>query len=179
MNLSNARMMPKRINVFLIPKKVLSESREYLRKHGRDGNEGFMCWSGIIKDQFNAAIRSCIYAKSSDTSSQGFLHARIGLPSVFEIGQQVYEKREFLLAQLHTHAFEAFHSSVDDNFPISHKIGFISIVVPLFAKKTFYNNKTLVNCSINEYLGFGKWRELSPDEVRKRFRVIKEGREAE
>jgi hypothetical protein len=34
--------------------------------------------------------------------------------------------------QVHTHPGEAFHSSTDDEFPIIHKPGFLSLVIPNF-----------------------------------------------
>ncbi len=34
--------------------------------------------------------------------------------------------------QVHTHPEEAFHSSSDDEFPIIHKPGFLSLVIPNF-----------------------------------------------
>ena len=35
--------------------------------------------------------------------------------------------------QVHTHPGEAFHSSTDDEFPIIHTAGFLSLVIPKFA----------------------------------------------
>ena len=37
-------------------------------------------------------------------------------------------------AQVHTHPGEAFHSKTDDDFPIVHSIGFLSLVIPHFAR---------------------------------------------
>lgn len=34
--------------------------------------------------------------------------------------------------QIHTHPGEAFHSEVDDAFPIVHSVGFLSLVIPDF-----------------------------------------------
>jgi hypothetical protein len=171
---NKTEIKPSRIEVFFLPRTILDETLAYLRKHGRSNYEGFMCWSGIIVDEYDALIRSCIYPRLSQLSDYGFLRAEMKLKTVFDIGQQVYAKHEFLLAQLHTHAFKAFHSFVDDNFPISHKPGFISIVVPFFARRKFYNNKTLSNCSVNEYVGEGNWHLLEQKEVRKRFKIIGE-----
>jgi len=131
-----------------------------------------LCWSGIILEHNNALVRSCIFPRLSDPGNYEFLHAEITIRSALDIGQQIYDKHELLFAQLHTHAFEAFHSSVDDNFPISHKPGFISIVVPFFAKRKFYGSKTLTNCSVNEYEGEGKWHHLGKIEVRRRFKIV-------
>lgn len=36
--------------------------------------------------------------------------------------------------QVHTHPGSAFHSSIDDKWPILHTTGFLSIVIPNFAK---------------------------------------------
>jgi hypothetical protein len=35
--------------------------------------------------------------------------------------------------QVHTHPHEAFHSETDDAFPIIHRSGFLSLVIPNFA----------------------------------------------
>lgn len=131
-----------------------------------------MCWGGVIINRKDALVRSCIFPKAYKKSGFRNVHAGLDLKVVFEIGNEVYSRGEFLFAQLHTHAFHAFHSSVDDNYPISHKPGFISIVIPYFAKIKFYDDSTLTNCSVNEYLGEGRWRELDTSELRKRFRVI-------
>jgi hypothetical protein len=130
-----------------------------------------MCWSGIVVKGKDALIRSCIFPKTYKKSGFRSVHAGLNLKVVYEIGNEVYSKGEFLFAQLHTHAFEAFHSSVDDNYPISHKLGFISIVIPYFAKSRFYDETSLTGCSVNEYLGGGHWRELDRIELKKRFRV--------
>lgn len=37
-------------------------------------------------------------------------------------------------AQIHTHAGEAFHSQLDDDFPIAQVPGFLSLVIPRFAR---------------------------------------------
>lgn len=135
-----------------------------------------MCWSGIVTGGTDASIRSCIFPKAYKKSRFRSVHAGLDLRVVYDIGSEVHARSEFLFAQLHTHAFEAFHSSIDDNYPISHKPGFISIVIPRFAKNKFYNDTTLIDCSVNEYLGGGHWRELRPAELKKRFRVIGVGR---
>lgn len=35
--------------------------------------------------------------------------------------------------QVHTHPHEAFHSRIDDDYPIIHSVGFLSLVIPDFA----------------------------------------------
>jgi hypothetical protein len=47
---------------------------------------------------------------------------------------QLAERREGVRIQVHTHPGEAFHSQTDDAFPIVHSPGFLSLVIPRFAK---------------------------------------------
>lgn len=35
--------------------------------------------------------------------------------------------------QVHTHPGAAFHSATDDDFPVIHTLGFLSLVIPNFA----------------------------------------------
>jgi hypothetical protein len=152
--------------------RVLDESFTYLKRYGKKRYEGYMCWGGVVVKGKDALIRSCIFPKAYKRSGFRSVHAGLDLRVVYEIGNEVYSRGEFLFAQLHTHGFEAFHSSVDDTYPISHKSGFISIVIPYFAKSKFYDDTTLTDCSVNESLGGGRWRELDPFELRQRFRVV-------
>jgi hypothetical protein len=165
---------PEKIRNYQISIRVLKESQSYLRDYGRKRYEGYMCWSGVIVGKEDALVRGCIYPKSYKESDFREAYAGLDIQVAFDIGNQIHYRGEFLLAQLHTHGFEAFHSKTDDTYPISHKVGFISIVIPFFARKKFYNTRTLTNCSVNEYLGRGKWKELEPKELRSRFIVTKE-----
>jgi len=162
---------PETIEKYYIPSRVLNESLHYLREYGRKRYEGYMCWGGTVSGS-TARVRSCIYPKSYMESEFRDAYAGLDIQVAFDIGEQVYVREEFLLAQIHTHPFNAFHSETDDTYPISHKIGFISIVIPFFAKKKFYNASTLVSCSVNEYLGKGNWKELKPKELARRFFVV-------
>jgi hypothetical protein len=36
--------------------------------------------------------------------------------------------------QIHTHPFEAFHSKTDDDYPLLFDVGYLSLVIPNFAK---------------------------------------------
>src|SRR6266700_7738652 len=122
-------MRPERIGGYRIPMSVLRESQSYLRDFGTRRYEGYMCWSGVILGDSEALIRSCIYPKSYKESEFREAYAALDIDVVFDIGNQIHERGEFLLAQLHTHGFEAFHSHTDNNYPITHKVGFISIVI--------------------------------------------------
>jgi hypothetical protein len=60
-------------------------------------------------------------------------------------------------AQLHTHPGQAFHSAVDDQWPIVSQAGFISIVIPNFAIGEPSLDSAWVGCLQPD----GKWRCLA------------------
>jgi hypothetical protein len=59
--------------------------------------------------------------------------------------------------QVHTHPREAFHSPTDDAFPIIHKPGFLSLVIPNFALGAVgFKDAFLTEIQPN-----GRWRQVS------------------
>jgi hypothetical protein len=61
--------------------------------------------------------------------------------------------------QVHTHPREAFHSSVDDAYPILHFAGFLSLVIPDFgAGPVGFARAYLAEIAPN-----GQWVEVAPD----------------
>jgi hypothetical protein len=61
--------------------------------------------------------------------------------------------------QVHTHPSEAFHSTIDDDYPIIHSEGFLSLVIPDFAMGPVgFDRAYLAEITSN-----GTWRELSPE----------------
>jgi hypothetical protein len=62
--------------------------------------------------------------------------------------------------QIHTHPGPAFHSKTDDDFPIIHTAGFLSLVIPNFAK----GEVSLHKAYLTEIMPNGRWREVRPEE---------------
>jgi hypothetical protein len=83
----------------------------------------------------------------------------VPLDDVLALGERVAKRGWYVLAQVHTHPGAAFHSPVDDQFPISNKPGFISIVVPNFAR-----NRVEVGWAWFLLEGGGRWRQLKEEE---------------
>ena len=59
--------------------------------------------------------------------------------------------------QLHTHPLEAFHSEIDDAFPIIHKPGFLSLVIPNFG----LGPVGLDEAYLTEIQSDGQWQEVA------------------
>lgn len=156
-----------KIKTLEIPRSIFDSTINNLRENGLQGNEGIAFWTGILNDT-NVEVKNVIFADSYPEFENQELFACVPLLTSFKIGELVHQRKEKLVVQIHSHPFEAFHSFVDNKYPISHKIGFLSIVVPYFGK----NVTDFTQCKIYEYLGNGKWKELFLKDVSKRF-IIK------
>jgi hypothetical protein len=61
--------------------------------------------------------------------------------------------------QVHTHPHEAFHSTTDDDYPIIHSVGFLSLVIPNFGHGPVGFDRAY----LAEIDPEGNWREVAPD----------------
>jgi hypothetical protein len=59
--------------------------------------------------------------------------------------------------QVHTHPTEAFHSPTDDAFPIIHKPGFLSLVIPNFGLGPIGFNEAF----LTEIQPDGRWQQVA------------------
>ena len=63
--------------------------------------------------------------------------------------------------QVHTHPGEAFHSRTDDQWPFVHTTGFLSLVIPDFARGPVGLQNVYLGCIEAD----GSWGERSGDKV--------------
>jgi hypothetical protein len=151
---------------YIVSRQVLVETRELLAEVGRKKLESVVVWIGRLHEgegEVLAAVRPRQYAyrwgEGVGVEIPGDAIAE--LISALPAGTLV-------LARVHTHPGEAYHSDVDDlNLLIAHE-GAISIVVPNFAAEPI----NLSCCSVNELQHGEGWVELDSDEVRTRFEVL-------
>lgn len=158
--------IPTRIHKVKINDMVFQSTLEELRKVGDKNKEGIAYWSGTLNES-KATIKNVIFADEYPEFHNEELFASVSLDMSLKIGEKIHQREEILFAQVHTHPFEAFHSFVDDTYPISHRIGFFSIVIPYFGK----NINSLLQCKIFEYEGKAKWHKLDEDEIKRKFEV--------
>jgi hypothetical protein len=163
---------PQHVSRYLIPFEVVSTTQTYLKELGSKYAEGIAYWTGLFKDS-EAIIRSAIFPSDYASGLEGgFGFSSVNLETAFKVANEIHRRKEFLLIQLHTHPSEAFHSFTDNNYPISHRIGFVSIVIPHFARFPMEDRNTW---KAYEYKGIGKWHSLGKREIMKKFVIINGG----
>ncbi len=143
--------LPQKIKQLAIPGSIFRSTISKFQEIGEQQKEAIAYWTGTL-NQEKGEIRNVIFADSYNEFENEKLFARVPLQTTFQIGKLIHERNEVLFAQIHSHPFEAFHSFTDDNYPISHKLGFLSIIVPFFGK----NVSCLTDCKVYEYEGNAK-----------------------
>lgn len=162
---SGVRLKPPFLSRLHIPESILKTTATYLKLHGRQGKECMVFWCGKILGKTEGKVTNCIYPNQKSTA----VGVQIDPDEVSKIQYLLIAREEFLLAQVHTHPGVAFHSSIDNNYPLTHKLGFLSIVVSNFGATDLLN---FSGCRVFEYQGFGRWRGLGRKEVGERLRIV-------
>lgn len=124
------------IERFIIPSHVRTSTEEALQSAGRDGYELFVLWTGsVMGGDFRADYAYVPNQSSSREDSELLVHVKG--PALFKLNRWLFEHRQVLAAQIHTHPGRAYHSDTDNAFPIVTTLGGLSIVLPDFAAGGF------------------------------------------
>jgi proteasome lid subunit RPN8/RPN11 len=117
--------------------KVSSASCEqalhYMRSAGSRGVEGVALWAGRVHGTDFHVVKTVIPEQTALRLPSGLLYV-VDDDELHRINVGLYRDGLTLIAQLHSHPAEAYHSDTDDDFPIATAQGSVSIVVPDFAR---------------------------------------------
>ena len=121
------------IRKFIVPSDICNTSDDHLREAGRDGNERFVLWSGIVRDE-RFFVKTMHVPKQTAYRLAGGLCVRVEAEELHRLNVWLYKHGERLAIQVHSHPTEAFHSDTDDAYPMVTTRGGLSLVVPDFAR---------------------------------------------
>ena len=113
--------------IYRLTQGMLDTTFEHFRHCGRGRNECQALW--VSPWENSEAITRVVHPMHVGTFG-GFVLDDAWLNAFWlELGDTNCGIR----VQVHTHPHEAFHSETDDAFPIIHRPGFLSLVIPNFA----------------------------------------------
>jgi hypothetical protein len=144
----------------VVPSACVEEAHAHLRRVGREGLEGFALWAGEL-DGDTFLVRANIIPAQRGLGSDLGVCVVVGGEELHRINVWLYEHDMTLIAQLHSHPGEAYHSTTDDTYPIATATGSLSLVVPDFARDPF----SLMDCAVYRLIPPRGWVELSEDEA--------------
>ncbi len=105
------------IREFVVPADLCGATDRQLREAGLDGNERFILWSGVVRDD-RLLVRTLHCPKQTAYRLAGGLCVRVEADELHRLNVWLYENAERLAIQVHSHPTEAFHSDTDDAYPM-------------------------------------------------------------
>jgi hypothetical protein len=132
---------------------------EALQYYARFDSEGMVLWGGSMGAAGETTVTSLLRINHDP---QGW-RVRPSSESMRSLLRTLRARDEKLVAQVHSHPGEAFHSKGDDAKPTAFDRGFISIVVPNFGVRV----TRIHDCAVYELRA--TFEALSPTEIDERF----------
>jgi hypothetical protein len=159
-------IVPPTLRRFTVPRQVLADTRTMLAESGDHGLEAIVVWIGRPADDEHAEVLWAVRPRQFAYRSEDGLAVEVRPDDLLELIRSLPEGTA-ILARVHTHPSEAYHSALDDtNMLISHQ-GAVSVVVPAFARDPI----ELERCSVNVLDHDRGWLELTSSEIRERFEI--------
>lgn len=151
----------------IVPSSLADYANQHLRRVGLQGYEGFALWAGKQEGSL-FTVTECIIPVQSGMRYEDGVCVRVDGDELFRINVHLYRSGLQLIAQLHSHPTDAYHSETDDTFPIATTAGALSLVIPDFAARPF----ELSRCAVYRLIPSLGWVGLSPAEVARLVQIV-------
>ena len=148
------------VHKFEIDPAVIATTLRVLQLFGSHGCEGLVLWIGEISEGCARINRAFVPDQRPVKSEEGVGYFVEG-ETLFDLNRKLSETGLRLIAQVHSHPTEAYHSEADDRYAIVTADGGLSLVVPNFGKAPADPTLWAVY-----RLSKGSWRELEVWEAR-------------
>lgn len=143
-----------------IPKVLLSEAQLFLRKVGATGREGMILWVGHA-DGGHFQVANFLIPRQKGLKTKDGVCVVVDADEMHRINVELFQSGLRLIAQVHTHPSDAYHSDTDDEYAIATTAGCLSLVIPDFATREFH----LSDCAVYRLDKEGSWLRLAPSRV--------------
>jgi hypothetical protein len=153
------------VSKFEIDPTVVATTLQVLQLFGSHGCEGLVLWIGEVSEGYARITRAFVPDQKPVKSEEGVGYF-VDSEALFQLNLRLSETGLRLIAQVHSHPSEAYHSGADDRYAIVTADGGLSLVVPDFGKAP--QDPTLWAVY---RLSKGSWRELAHTEARSLLNV--------
>ncbi|MCW3117954.1 MAG: hypothetical protein JWM28_2036 [Chitinophagaceae bacterium] len=119
------------IETIYFPKDLVDDIYKEIQETGAEGYERLALCAGE-KTEKEFRITRVIYPKQTLRKTPSGVSFHVSGEELERIGDLLYETQLSLIAQVHSHPTEAYHSEADDNYAIITRTGGLSIVIPDF-----------------------------------------------
>ncbi len=158
-----------------LPRPLADQTQAHLRQSGRRGLEGMALWAGEL-DAEVFSVRTVIVPQQQGHRTEHGLAVSVPGAELHRINMWLRRERLRLIAQIHSHPTEAYHSETDDRYAIATALGAFSLVVPDFAVRPFaLDDCAAYRLSRRPWWHFSAgphWRRLPRIELDRTLRII-------
>ena len=124
------------VKKFQITSSDIHETVVAIRDAGKAGYELFVLWSGIV-DESTFVVKKVHVPRQESHITENGLYVIVSGDELRSISMELYETGQILGAQVHSHPDKAYHSEMDDTYPMVATGGALSIVLPFFGRHGF------------------------------------------
>jgi proteasome lid subunit RPN8/RPN11 len=150
-----------------VPRDVVEAIQQHLREAGSTQREGVAFWAGrLAADVFE--VHAALVPAQIQTRSEEGVGVMITGDELFRMNVWLHKNGMTLVAQLHSHPGEAYHSDTDNDYSIVTQAGSISIVVPDFAHGPF----SLDSAAVYRLDARGAWSELDAAAAKTLIKIL-------
>lgn len=162
------------VTLVRVARQAVDESHAHLAAAGRRGLEGMALWVGRQDGPVFDVLQAYIPKQQGLRTAHGLAVTVFG-PELHQLNLWLYRNKLRLLAQVHSHPTEAYHSGTDDEYAIATTVGCFSLVVPDFATRAF----SFGECAVYRLTKPGllslssrpRWRHVAGPDVKRLFQV--------
>jgi proteasome lid subunit RPN8/RPN11 len=139
---------------------VVAATLRVLQRFGADKCEGLVLWIGEV-NQDRARITQAVVPDQRPIKGEEGVGYFVQGAALFDLNRKLSDTGLRLIAQVHSHPGEAYHSDTDDRYAIVTADGGLSLVVPDFGRAPADPRLWAVYRLSN-----GCWRELDTFQAR-------------
>jgi len=144
-----------------ISKRLIDEAQLFLRQVGATGREGMVLWMGRAEGPL-FRVTDILIPRQSGLKTKDGVCVVVDADEMHRINVELFTSGLRLIAQVHTHPTDAYHSETDDKYAIATTIGALSLVLPDFAMREF----DLTDCAVYRLDKGGGWQHMSRRRVK-------------
>jgi hypothetical protein len=137
--------------MYRVPRRMIDETFAILRSCGAGERECQLYWASPWDEPL-----SLIHVVHPNHSSS-FGGVTLDEAWINKFWVELADSGLGVRVQVHTHPSEAFHSKTDDDFPLIHEVGFLSLVIPDFA----HGPVGFDHAYLTEIQPDGRWRQVT------------------
>ena len=126
-----------------IPQEFINSIYEEFKAMGKKGFERLALFAGEKKGE-QLYVTHLLFPKQQLIKSAHGVSFHVEAEELERIGEWLFENKRSLIAQIHSHPQEAYHSEADDALAIITTFGGVSIVIPDFGNSDLNFEKSAI-----------------------------------